>query len=459
MDFYSANVVAFVALNAVLSYRQYKKSGNVIQTKEMAGGVGTESMLAAQAVNSQFKKRFLPVYLLVFGADWLQGPYIYTMYKDEKGLSEETVARLFTTGFLAAAISASFIGSLADRHGRRAACLFFCVTYSVSCCTILFDDIMILFLGRILGGLSTTLMYSVFESWMVTEYHRQHLDDAGGSVNDIFGIMTTLNGVIAILSGLFAQGVADFTGTQKAPFMTAVVCLVLAFMSISNRWSENYGDSANIDSLHPKTATPEKSGFRIIKDDKRLWALCITSCFFEGSMYLWIFFKFPALRLSHQLGGKGSDLPFGMIFAALMCAMMLGSIFFTWYSSLPRGGWVVGPSTLLMYSLMVAATCFLIPVLIRDEAITFWCFCVFEICCGIYFPTIGTLKEKIIDDGVRAKIYGILRVPLNVFVVIGLGLTQDGERHRDNMFMICSGALITAAAAVGSLLLGQDNEK
>lgn len=27
-----------------------------------------------------------------------------------------------------------------------------------------------------------------------------------------------------------------------------------------------------------------------------------------------------------------------------------------------------------------------------------------------------------------------------------------GERHRDNMFMICSGALITAAAAVGSLL-------
>jgi hypothetical protein len=29
-----------------------------------------------------------------------------------------------------------------------------------------------------------------------------------------------------------------------------------------------------------------------------------------------------------------------------------------------------------------------------------------------------------------------------------------GERHRDNMFMICSGALITAAAAVGTLLSG-----
>ena len=71
---------------------------------------------------------------------------------------------------------------------------------------------------------------------MVTEYHRQHLDEAGGSLNDIFGIMTTLNSVVAIIAGLFAQGVSDFTGTQKAPFMTAVICLVLAFLSISKQW-------------------------------------------------------------------------------------------------------------------------------------------------------------------------------------------------------------------------------
>jgi MFS family permease len=155
---------------------------------------------------------------------------------DQKGLPEETVAHLFTTGFLAAAISASFVGSLADRHGRKLACLVFCVVYSLSCFTILFDSIFILFIGRILGGIATTLMYSVFESWMVTEYHRQHLDDAGGSLSDIFGIMTTLNGVIAIVAGLFAQAIADLSGTQTAPFMTAAVCLFLAFGYILNHW-------------------------------------------------------------------------------------------------------------------------------------------------------------------------------------------------------------------------------
>jgi MFS family permease len=102
--------------------------------------------------------------------------------------------------------------------------------------TVLFDSIFILFGGRILGGLSSTLMYSVFESWMVTEYHRQHMDDTGGSLSDIFGLMTTLNGIIAILAGLFAEAIVDFTKNQEAPFLSAVICLVLAFSLISNRW-------------------------------------------------------------------------------------------------------------------------------------------------------------------------------------------------------------------------------
>ena len=263
MDFYSANVVGLIALNVVLSYNQWKR--------QIVGASSSgEKSNAAGPEYKQFKWSFLPVYLLVFGADWLQVWHrqpcqwhlnllarvlTYTpctevslrflqnrpanscqQRTDEKGLAEETVAYLFTTGFLAAALSATFVGSLADCYGRRTACRFFCMAYSASCITILFDDILILFSGRILGGLSTTLMYSVFESWLVTEYHRQHLDDAGGSLNDMFGIMTTLNSVVAVIAGLFAQGVSDFTGTQKAPFMTAVVCLVLAFLSISRQW-------------------------------------------------------------------------------------------------------------------------------------------------------------------------------------------------------------------------------
>ena len=149
------------------------------------------------------------------------------------------VAALFMTGFLAGAVSASFTGTLADRYGRRLACMAFCVIYSLSCLTLLTDDIAILFIGRMLGGISTTLMYSVFESWMVTEYNKQFPDEPGSTLSGIFSIMTTLNTVVAVVAGVIAEWVTDFTGTEKAPFMTAVACLMLAFVAIQNHWVRN----------------------------------------------------------------------------------------------------------------------------------------------------------------------------------------------------------------------------
>jgi hypothetical protein len=70
MDFYNANVVAFVALDVALSYRQWKQQN--ARANGMACGGEAEPILAAEAANKRLKRRFLPVYLLVCGADWLQ---------------------------------------------------------------------------------------------------------------------------------------------------------------------------------------------------------------------------------------------------------------------------------------------------------------------------------------------------------------------------------------------------
>jgi hypothetical protein len=36
-------------------------------------------------------------------------------------------------------------------------------------------------------------------------------------------------------------------------------------------------------------------------------------------------------------------------------------------------------------------------------------------------------KGTVIDDGVRANVYGLMRIPLNVFVVLVLSTTKEGE--------------------------------
>jgi len=71
MEFYQSNVVALVALNLCLAYRQYRQDRKTKTSRDMAGRTEAE-VAAAAALNSKFKRKFLPVYLLVFGADWLQ---------------------------------------------------------------------------------------------------------------------------------------------------------------------------------------------------------------------------------------------------------------------------------------------------------------------------------------------------------------------------------------------------
>ena len=71
---------------------------------------------------------------------------------------------------------------------------------------------------------------------MVTEFNKQFPDEPGSTLSGIFSTMTTLNTVVAILAGVVAEWVTDFTGTEKAPFMAAVACLMLAFAAIKSQW-------------------------------------------------------------------------------------------------------------------------------------------------------------------------------------------------------------------------------
>ena len=161
---------------------------------------------------------------------------MYTLYKDEKRLSETVVASLFTTGFVSAGITASFVGSLADKHGRRLACLAFCAGYTISCLSVLTDNILVLFAGRALGGLSTTLLYSVFETWMISEYHARGLGESDLKLGEMFSKSVTYSGIVAIVAGFVGEAVVSWSGTKTSPFLLAVLCLAAGAGTIWKNW-------------------------------------------------------------------------------------------------------------------------------------------------------------------------------------------------------------------------------
>ena len=94
----------------------------------------------------------------------------------------------------------------------------------------------VLFAGRMAGGLSTTLLYSVFETWMITEYHQRDLEAAGLTLSNILSTMTTISSMVAIVCGIFGDALVAVTQSRVSPFLASVASLVAAFVFIVRYW-------------------------------------------------------------------------------------------------------------------------------------------------------------------------------------------------------------------------------
>ena len=121
-----------------------------------------------------FQRRYLLVYVLTMFADWLQGTHMYALYDgyaskdvpDNVGeyhpsrYGKVAISTLFITGFACSGIFGTFIGSLADRYGRKGGVALFCLLEIAINCMEEVEDMRVLLLGRLLGGISTSLLFT-----------------------------------------------------------------------------------------------------------------------------------------------------------------------------------------------------------------------------------------------------------------------------------------------------------
>ena len=143
---------------------------------------------------------------------------VYALY-EHYGYGIADIDVLFIAGFGSSMVFGTFVGSACDKAGRRNGCVGYAIIYSLSCVTKHSPDYWVLMFGRLLGGIATSLLFSAFESWMVTEHKRQNFSDA--ALGQTFSRATLLNGVVAVSSGFVGQWARDING-PVAPFDTAV---------------------------------------------------------------------------------------------------------------------------------------------------------------------------------------------------------------------------------------------
>ncbi|CAM9149613.1 unnamed protein product [Ectocarpus sp. 8 AP-2014] len=208
---------------------------------DKAGRDGVSEVVVGPAAAARFRRfqyKYLVVYLTVMLADWLQGTNMYTLYQSY-GVD---VGTLFLTGFSSAAVFGTFLGLFVDRFGRRNGCIVFCLLEVVINTLEHIPDMRLLLLGRVLGGISTSLLFSAFESWMVSQHRKQGFPEEW--LASTFSAATVGNGIMAVLAGVVAQVAADKLG-DIGPFQarraTVAIALTLLALSLLMLWEENYG--------------------------------------------------------------------------------------------------------------------------------------------------------------------------------------------------------------------------
>ncbi|CDO71072.1 hypothetical protein BN946_scf184844.g76 [Trametes cinnabarina] len=364
----------------------------------------------------------------------LWGPYIYSVYRTQHGLSERWVALLFVLGFLTAGISAPAVGVWADEYGRKKMCMIFCSSYALACVIIQIPSLPLLFLGRLLGGFSTAILFSCFESWLISSAN--FLSLSSRDLSTILGYASLVNSVTATVAGMVSNELVERSARYSSPFIASGVLLVLDLLVIWRSWEENFGGS--------RTSVQEvldmsrlSKAWTAVTTDTRLFVLGLIQTCFEGSMYIFVFLWVPFLQ---EAASSRQPLPLGYIFSSFMLSMTLGALLYTCIISLwhaePFGsgtsdsdGITTLHAKLSTVICIVSALAFTVSVSSGSEHRRFWAFCAFEACVGMYYPVQGTMRGKLVPDEHRATLSSLFRVPLNAFVVVSLMTGVASARH------------------------------
>lgn len=306
------------------------------------------------------------------------------------------------------------VGILADKFGRKRLCVTYSFLYAISCLTKASPLYSVLIIGRILGGICTSILFSTFEAWYVHQ-HIQKFHFPPQWINITLAKATFYNGVLAICAGVMSNIIAEWGEFGPvSPFMIAVPCLLISAFLTMFIWEEN--DIKPTYTLNYSCASL-KAIFRA--RNSSLLCLGLIQSLFESVMYTFVFLWTPILEPLRP--------PLGIVFSCFMLCIMIGSSIYSFM--LARNCTAerllhVSFIHALVALILLAGAMKMVTLYPQDTGeytlVAFVAFLIYEIAVGMYFPAIGYLRSQIIPEQYRASIANWYRVPMNIFTCLSL---------------------------------------
>ncbi len=413
------------------------------------------------------------------------------------------VSRLFLTGFASTALFGPLVGRLCDAYGRKAGTLAFSLLYALGASSTRSNVLGVLLLGRVFGGIGTSLLFSAPEAWLVGEAGRL---DIGSSLGETFGLAYAGDSIVAILAGKMA-GMAASSRGPTGPFELSVVFLALGGLLASFLWKENVagggggGGGGDGGSKSKDDAKPTiRDAIVVVRSDPKIMLVGAIQSMFEAAMYIFVLNWPPAVSRAIEsyyskfatTSTSAVGTPYGTVFSCFMACCLLGSTVFGRLTSsagspdtrtgnvrkpMSTEGFAVGMLALATAAMGIAALSIgtsappvlsgltSLPVLSAVCAkvssalscpgavlsVLMLSLFLFESCVGMYFPTIGTLRSKYFPDSHRSVVMNLFGIPLNAMVVtVFLSIEKLGVRGALGV----STAALAVATACGLKLRG-----
>lgn len=393
---------------------------------------------------TRFRLQYLTVHTAIMLADGLQGTHLYVLYEGY-GYS---VSSLYSLGFVSGALTSPFIGPVVDKIGRKRAAMIYCFLEIIINYFEQFPIFAGLLLSRILGGITTNLLFSVFESWLVTEHRQRGFEEE--KLEIILRDSTIVSNSAAIISGYLAHNLAENFG-PVGPFEGAVVLTALALTLVGLMWTENYGKKSTTDQL--VTFRGNMVGaYRTIAGSTNISRIGIIQGLTEGSLQTFVFLWAPALRAyatsapEGSLGlGKDGEPAYGLIFGSFMAFGVVGGFLeptvrkavnsvLTWGShgehakSTEDNHGEVNPISvhfLCAMCYLISSILLLTPCVLSVEnqyafSLSFAAFLMYELMIGLYMPCEGVVRSIYMPNESICSLMTMLRVIVNITVALGV---------------------------------------
>lgn len=386
----------------------------------------------------KFQRIFIGGWVIVCFAEWLSAPFFFVQYKQYDGwpVEENEAGRLYRADLFAATIFGFVIGSLSDVHGRRKGCLVWCWLYIAMCLAKHINLPIITMAGRVCGGAAAGLLWSVFEAWFVSEHRLYSFDEDLLKFN--LTIVTIVTYAVGVLVAFLAHYITSTTLTPSPSddaiiyyggylnaYDVAAVFALVGMVWIHNSWPENFGE--DIFDLIPY-ATESLM-------EPKIFCCGLTVVMFQSC---WILVAIYWTPLITSAASNETAIPLGVMFASFMLCNIIGACVYQLFYRKAN-------SMILIVHLVAATLALAVIPLLHSAVAIFCCFLVFQFCCGVYWPTIMTIKSQVVHEDVRSTIYNIFRMPLYFIVAFVLYF----DMAIATCFLIIS--LLSAGSVVSSI--------